>query len=58
MNLDKIKDLIENKRIKAAVLEVLEFEQSQLHKSQPRYKEVYGEIIERQLDADNENQAS
>lgn len=52
MNLEKLRHLIKNKDIKEAVLQLLNFEQSQLHKSQPRYRERYKGVVEELL---NEN---
>lgn len=52
MNLDNIRELIRDKKIKDIVMKIIEFEQSQLHKSPPRYKERYYEII---MEATNEN---
>lgn len=46
MNLENIKALIKNQEIKDSVMKIIEFEQSQLHKTQPRYTERYYEIIE------------
>lgn len=52
MNLDNIKELIQDNSIKNVVMKIIEFEQSQLHKNPPRYKETYYEIIK---EAANEN---
>lgn len=46
MNLDNILSLIKDKQVKDAVMKILEFEQSQLHKTMPQYKDRYKEIIE------------
>ena len=53
MNLKNILSLISDHEVKSPVMKILEYEQSQLHKLQPQYKEVYREIIE---EAFNENQ--
>ena len=53
MNLEKISNLIKNRDVKEEVMKIIKYEQSQLHKSRPRYKEKYYEIIEEGLDEDN-----
>lgn len=58
MNLEKIKELIQNERIKESVMKIIEFEQSQLHKSVPRYKERYHEIIKEAVDENYKNKAN
>lgn len=52
MNLDNIRDLIQDDEVREAVMQIIEFEQSQLHKTQPRYKDKYRAVIE---EAVNEN---
>ena len=46
MNLENIEALIQNKKVKKVVMKILEYEQSQLHKVSPRYKEKYQSFIE------------
>lgn len=49
MNLKNILNLIQDKQVKNAVMKILEFEQSQLHKTMPQYKDRYKAIIEEAL---------
>lgn len=51
MNLENIKALIKNQEIKDSVMKIIEYEQSQLHKTNPRYTEKYTEIIEEACNA-------
>lgn len=46
MNLENIVNLIQDKQVKNAVMKILEFEQSQLHKKTIHYKDRYKAIIE------------
>lgn len=46
MNLENILNLIQDKQVKNAVMKILEFEQSQLHRTTPHYKDRYKAIIE------------
>lgn len=46
MNLENIVNLIKDTQVKNAVMKILEFEQSQLHKTMPQYKDRYKAIIE------------
>ncbi|MBI4650351.1 hypothetical protein HY745_03505 [Candidatus Desantisbacteria bacterium] len=52
MNLENILSLIQDHEVKSLVMKILEYEQSQLHKLQPQYKEIYRDIID---EAFNEN---
>lgn len=46
MNLNNIEELIDDDKIKDYILELIEYEQTQLHKEQPRYKNKYNQVIE------------
>lgn len=50
MNLENIEELVEKDELKKYVMKLIEYEQSQLHKTVPRYKETYNLIIEEALD--------
>lgn len=46
MNLKSIEELIENNELKKYILEIIKYEHTQLHKEQPRYKELYNNVVE------------
>ena len=55
MNKNKIEEIIKNKSLKEVIEKIIEYEQSQLHKTRPIYKDKYHQFIEEDLNEDQKN---
>jgi len=55
MNTNNIENLINDDSLKNIIKKIIEYEQSQLHRSRPIYKQKYHDLIEEDINEVNKN---